>query len=220
MELASEMIDNVIKTGLFNAKWISADSFFGRNKNFLDSVPEGYLYFADVLANMKTYRVKDLCDDAEPCPNAVKILDIAADTDITWNRIILAEGAKGPIIADEKCVRVYEDRDGLPGKKVWLYIRRYTDGKIKCALSNAPESTPITELRRAATMRWPIEQCFEECKDNLGMDHYEGRSWISWHRHMLFVFIAHLFLIEQRLRLKKTELIVVYAIMILYSYVV
>jgi SRSO17 transposase len=53
-------------------------------------------------------------------------------------------------------------------------------------------------------MRWPIEQCFEECKSYLGMDHYESRYWKSWHRHMLFVFIAHLFLQQIRMRFKKT----------------
>ncbi|MHB1652896.1 MAG: hypothetical protein ACYCVD_10535 [Desulfitobacteriaceae bacterium] len=48
-------------------------------------------------------------------------------------------------------------------------------------------------------MRWPIEQCFNEAKDELGMDHYEFRSWTAWHRHMLLVFIASAFLLEIRL---------------------
>jgi hypothetical protein len=56
-------------------------------------------------------------------------------------------------------------------------------------------------------MRWPIEQCFEECKTNLGMDHYEGRSWNLWHRHMIFVFVAHLFLLELRLRFQKKPIL-------------
>lgn len=44
--------------------------------------------------------------------------------------------------------------------------------------------------------RWSIEQSFEECKTELGMDHYEVRSYIGWHRHMLFVMMAHEFLCE------------------------
>ena len=63
----------------------------------------------------------------------------------------------------------------------------------------------IEEIDKAATMRWPIEQCFEECKSYLGMGHYETRSWIAWHRHMLFIFIAHLFTIELRLMFKKNS---------------
>jgi len=203
IELAQEMINDAVSAGKFKAKWIGADSFFGRNKKFLDDLPEGMIYFADILFNMKLYPLGEIANNLGIGP--VTALDIAADNSINWNRIILAEGAKGPIIADEKCFRVREDRDGRPGDEVWLYIRRFTDGKVKFSLSNAPADTPIEELRRAATMRWPIEQCFEECKSELGMDHYEGRSWVMWHRHMLFVFIAHLFLIEVRLMLKKNS---------------
>jgi len=203
VELASEMIAEVVKTGMFRAKWIGADSFFGRNKEFLDGLPEGMLYFADILHNMNVYPLGVMAERLGT--GAVKVLDMAADDSTLWNRVILAEGSKGPIIADEKWFRVREDRDGKPGKEVWLYLRRLSDGKLKCALCNAPADILTDELRRAATMRWPIEQCFEECKGDLGMDHYEGRSWVLWHRHMLFVFIAHLFLLKVRFRFKKNS---------------
>ena len=59
-------------------------------------------------------------------------------------------------------------------------------------------------MKRVATMRWPIEQCFEDGKKHLGMDHYELRSWKGWHRHMTYVFLAQLFLLKIRLEgLKK-----------------
>jgi SRSO17 transposase len=109
-----------------------------------------------------------------------------------------------------KCLRVIDSRDStggrhypLPNKEIWLYIRRFADGHIKYSLCNAPADTPMETLNQVATMRWPIEQCFEECKSYLGMDHCEARSWNSWYRHMLFVFISHLFLQEIRLRFKK-----------------
>jgi hypothetical protein len=70
-------------------------------------------------------------------------------------------------------------------------IRRYNDGRIKYSLCNAPVDTPLETLHRVATMRWPIEQCFEECKSYLGMGHCETRSYRAWYRHMLFVMIAH-----------------------------
>jgi SRSO17 transposase len=117
--------------------------------------------------------------------------------------VILGEGSKGPIITDVKVLRVVECRDNLPGRDVWLYIRRYEDGRINFSLSNAPADIPKQELHRAATLRWPIEQCFEECKSYLGMGHCESRSWNAWHQHMLFVMIAHLFVLEVRQRFKK-----------------
>lgn len=55
-------------------------------------------------------------------------------------------------------------------------------------------STSISELCKASLMRWPIEQCFNEAKDELGMDHYEFKSWTVWHRHMFLVSIASSFL--------------------------
>ena len=202
-ELATEMMGGIEKGGVFKYKWVGADSFFGRNKEFLDSIPDGKLYFADILYNMKVYPLGEAAERIGAGTESVKVLDMAAYGSDLWNLTILTEGSKGPITAEEKCFRVREDRGGKPGGEVWLYLRRFSDGKLKCALSNAPADIPMNELRRAATMRWPIEQCFEECKSELGMDQYEGRSWVFWHRHMLFVFIAHLFLLEVRLWFKK-----------------
>jgi len=95
-------------------------------------------------------------------------------------------------------LRVYESRNGLPGREIWLCIRELSDGSLKYSISNAPADIRIEVLRKQALRRWPIEQCFEECKRDLGMDHYEGRSWIGWHRHLLLVFIGHLFLLTIR----------------------
>jgi len=72
------------------------------------------------------------------------------------------------------------------------------------ALSNAPETEPLGDLIRVSAARWPIERCFEEDKSELGLDHYEHRSWPAWHRHMRLVFLAQLFLVRLRLRYKKS----------------
>jgi len=137
----------------------------------------------------------------------VNVSKIAENTELEWKTVILAEGAKGPIIAKICCLRVVEYRDGLPGKDLWLFIRRDADGKTRYALSNAPHDISPDELKRASTMRWPIEQCFEDGKKHLGMDHYELRSWPGWNRHMTYVFIALLFLLQLRFKgLKKNSI--------------
>lgn len=69
-------------------------------------------------------------------------------------------------------------------------------------MSNAPEDD-IQDLHYAATLRWPIEQSFQECKGFLGMADYETRSYIDWHRHMMLVMVAHLFVLEVRHRFQK-----------------
>jgi len=55
----------------------------------------------------------------------------------------------------------------------------------------------------AAFARWPIERCFQEDKSELGLDHYEHRSWTAWHRHMRLVFLAQLFLLRLQRKFKK-----------------
>jgi len=73
------------------------------------------------------------------------------------------------------------------------------------ASSGHDENISFEQMCRVCTMRWPIEQCFEEGKSELGMDHYEHRSWPAWHRHMTFVFMAQLFLLRVRHSLKKNS---------------
>lgn len=106
-------------------------------------------------------------------PTSVR--DIAEDPSLPWETVVLAEGTKGPIIAERKFLRCFSCRaDGSrnyvkPGDEIWLYLRKYAGDEIKYFVSNAPADLPVGELDRAATLRWPIEQCFEECKSNLGM---------------------------------------------------
>jgi SRSO17 transposase len=67
------------------------------------------------------------------------------------------------------------------------------DGGTRYANGDAPEGTPREKSRELSPGRWPIEQCHGECWSNLGLDHYEGRSWEGRHRHVMLVFVPHLF---------------------------
>jgi len=209
-EIAADMIQKAVATDLFQAKYVGADSIYGSDHSFLDSLPEGLIYFADVRSDQRVFLTRPalvtkpysgmgrkpskLFPESKPC----KVKDIAEMDDLPWNDTVLAIGAKGPIITKDKIVRVVEVRDNKPGKDVWLYIRRLSDGKLKYALCNAPADATYEDVRRPALLRWTIEQCFLECKEYLGMDHCETRSWIGWRRHMLLCLIAHLFIIKMR----------------------
>ena len=215
-EMAAEMLNAAFRSGMFPAKWIGCDSLFGASKTFLDSLPKGYYYFADIHSPTLVWRERPEVAlpkhkglDGRPTTRLktsfppVPASQIATDDSIPWERVVLAEGSQGPIVADVKVLRVIESRDNLPGNEVWLYIRRFMDGKLKFSLSNAPADIPKVELHRAATLRWPIEQCFEECKSFLGLGHCEARSWNAWHLYIMFILIAHLFILEVRQRFKK-----------------
>ncbi len=201
IQIATSLLGKQIRKGLLPSRWVGCDSFFGSSKHFRDAVAGwGKLYLAEIRSNSILWQ-KDT-DNREEKAQAVS--EIAKRESTAWERVILAEGSKGPIVAEVSIQRVREnDEKGEAGEELWLIIRRLETGKLKYYLSNAPEQIPHEELKRALLMRWPIEQCFEDGKKYLGMDHYEHRSWKSWHRHMLYIFLAQLFLLRVRLKFKK-----------------
>lgn len=214
-QMARELIAHVAP--LFPAKWIGCDATFGSDWAFLDALPPGLSYFASIKANTQVflrkphiglppYRgrgrrpSKPRVRTGKPSP----VSEIARSTRCAWTRVVLDDGAKGPIRAEVACWRVFPSRAGVPQQSpVWLFLRRTPDGQIKYAFSNAPPTTTLAELCEAAILRWPIEQCFQDGKSHVGMDHYEHRSWPAWHRHMLYVCLALHFLLRLRLRFKK-----------------
>jgi SRSO17 transposase len=220
-QIALELIKKIAESNLFDAKWVGCDATFGSDIHFLQSLPKTYFYFADIRANTQVFlkrpktelppykgrgrrpkKVKRL--PGQPLPRSV--VDIARSTKFRWKPVVLAEGAKGPIIAKVARLRVYPSREGLPkDPSVWLFMRKDPDGRLKFSLSDAPKNMPLSEMCKASVMRWPIEQCFEEGKDQLGMDHYEHRSWPAWHRHMIYIFLALHFLLRLRIRFKKNS---------------
>lgn len=127
-----------------------------------------------------------------------------------WQRYRLLEGSKGPLVAEFAAVRMVAVRERLPGPEGWLLVRRTVpaDGEgveYKYYLSNAPAETPLGELVRVSGMRWPIEACFAEGRQELGLDHYEVRSWRGWHHHLTLVILAHHFLVRLQRRLDPRE---------------
>lgn len=220
-QIALELIHQVAQTKLFPGRWIGCDATFGSDIHFLESLPKDYYYFADVRSDTQVFRKKPKVylppysgrgrkpkrlrlSSGQPKPQPVA--DLARSGKCRWKMVTLAEGAKGPIVAKVTRLRVYPSRNGLPqDAPVWLFIRRNPDGRTKFSLSNAPIDMPLSEMCRASVMRWPIEQCFEEGKGQVGMDHYEHRSWPAWHRHMIYVFLGLHFLLRLRIKFKKNS---------------
>ncbi len=221
-QIALKLILKTIDSALFPAEWVGFDAAFGSDSKFRDAVDSMNVnYLGDIRSNTlvwldrPTVGIPAYSGKGRPAKNervveggqpAVSVADIANDPDCEWELTILAEGAKGPIFAQMCYMRVVEHKDGLPGKDLWLLMRKEENGKIRFSFSNAPADIPREQLRRAVTMRWPIEQCFEDGKKYLGMDHYEHRGWPAWHRHMTYVILALLFLIRLRFAFKKKYL--------------
>jgi SRSO17 transposase len=218
-EMAKEMVNDIIQSRLFEIRCVGCDAAFGSDHTFLDQLPESTHYFASVRENERIFRNMPQVATLEnpgrggryKHPRAMEapvcIKTILDDESVPWVKRVISEGAKGPVIAEIKCLRCVacrkENRLFMPKSEIWAYIRKHEDGTIKYFLSNMPSDTSISELDRLATARWSIEQCFQECKSYLGMAHYETRSYQAWHRHMLLVMIAQLFVTGLRDFLKE-----------------
>jgi SRSO17 transposase len=129
----------------------------------------------------------------------------------SWRRITWRHGTKGPLRAKFAAVRVrvadgpavrLQGRTGqhLPGDEVWLVGEHRSSGERKYYLSNLPPDTTLKRLASLIKARWVCEQAHQQLKEELGLDHFEGRSWRGLHRHTLMTLIAYLFLQHLRLR--------------------
>lgn len=220
--LALEMLRRLVARHVVPFRWIVADAHFGEVPAFLDAVSDlGKSYLIEVPCDTRAWlhtptveppgrgilgrpRTHPRVSRRAPRPQELREL---ADTlaPSAWTRHRIKEGSKGPIVADFAFLHVITVRDGLPGPRLWVVFRRQVcpAPELKFYLSNAPASCSHAELIRVCGLRWPVETTLEEGKDELGMDHYEARGWVSWHHHIAQTFMAHLFLMRLRLVFKK-----------------
>lgn len=202
-EIAIELIAKAAER--LKARWVGADSFFGKSEEFLQSLPDGLHFFADIPANTvvrlcnEGYRKGRLRMEKEP----VRVDELVESERLTLRHEFLGEGTKGPVYCEWAAARAEIYRAGKVCRTCWVIVRRLEDGSLKYALSNAPEDCPPEDLKKASLMRWSIEQCFREGKSYLGMADYEIRGYQGWRRHMAYVMLAMLFLLEVRQKLKK-----------------
>jgi SRSO17 transposase len=217
-----ELLKSAIQRSNLPFSWVAADALYGDSSAFRDGIAAmGKWYFTAIKDNSLIWcsapkvhipqwsghghhPTQLRLSDARKHPIQVKDL-VKKIQKQDWTRAVIKEGSKGPIVCDFAFLRVTESRAGLPAGELWLIIRRNLDdpSEIKYFFSNAPIHIPLAELVRVCGMRWPIESIFEESKGEIGMDHYEMRSWIGWHHHILLVSLAHHFLVRLRIQFQE-----------------
>jgi SRSO17 transposase len=120
----------------------------------------------------------------------------AAIPEAQWHRIAWAEGTKGPLAARFTALRVRPARSR--GERWLLCERAVADDERKYYLLNLDATASLRELVTLVRSRWPIEQQYRELKDDLGLDHFEGRSYPGWAHHTVLTAIAFTFLQLER----------------------
>lgn len=222
-QLAVDMFKNIHQEKCLPFKYVLADSLYGTSPEFLEAIEEcvGLTYFVAIHSDTlcwlekpivieKTYkykgevRTKEMLESAAKKPITVKSL--AQNTnDFFWYRRKVSEGTKGPIEYEFTKRRVVMHKSGLPDKTVWLIVKRTIGDNPEYSyfISNASTSTRLKTFVWLSGLRWSIEQCFRECKQELGMSHYEVRKYNGWHHHMLTCMLAHFFLWHIKIKMGK-----------------
>jgi SRSO17 transposase len=221
-EIGLELLQKAEKRGSLPFSWVAADELYGDSPAFRDGVDElEKWYFTEIKSTTPIWRTRPKVYVPKwkgrgrrpsrlrlryASQRPIQVKDMVRNIPKQdWVQAIIKEGSKGPIACEFAFLRVTESRGNLPTGEVWLIIRRNLDDPavIKYYFSNAPANIPLSEFVRISGMRWPIETIFEEAKGEVGMDHYEMRSWLGWHHHMLLVSLAHHFLVRLRILFQK-----------------
>ena len=126
-----------------------------------------------------------------------------------WCEVVWRQGAKGPLRSRFAAIRARPSHGHVRGKLTepmrWLIIEwpPEADQPTKFWLSNLPEETSLRDLVYWAKIRWWVEQNYQQLKDDIGLDHFEGRSWVGWHHHVTLSMIAFDFLVLEGFRLRN-----------------
>jgi len=221
-ELALGMLQDLNERGAVPFQWVAYDESYGKNPAFSQEIAVMHKwYMAEVPSDTRVWLRTPLVEEpgqglmgrprlhrrvrrSASTPEELRALVVNLPR-TAWHRHLIHEGSKGPLKADFALLRVTPIHDRLPAIRQWLICRRSlgSQPELKFYLSNAPSHCSTQELIRVSGLRWPIETALEEAKGEVGMDHYETRTWLAWHHHMFQTFMAHLFLMRLRLLFKK-----------------
>ena len=222
-EIALAEIDRVIAAGV-RFGCVLADAGYGPSAPFRQGLTARKLAWAvGIPRHLKVYPlgvqlIWPVAKRGRPRRRHVPdILSIPAEdmlADAKWRTVSWRTGTKGKLKARFAAVRVHtadgppqrirdKGQQHLPGDEAWLIGEHRASGEKKYYLANLPAATDLRSLAATIKARWICEQGHQQLKEELGLDHFEGRSWQGLHRHALMTMVAFAFL--QYRRLKKVR---------------
>jgi SRSO17 transposase len=187
-QLARRMIARALAVGVACA-WVTGDSVYGNDGKLRLWLEERRLSY--VLGVTAQYRL--FTERGREWAKEIFARLPARE----WRRLSCGAGSKGERVYDWARVRART----VDGERLrWLVARRSsTDpSEISYYIASAARETPLSELARVAGARWAVEESFETAKGEVGLDHYEVRSWAGWYRHITLAMLAHAYLAAMR----------------------
>ena len=227
-EVALAEIDRVIAAGV-RFGCVVADAGYGLSARFRQGLTARKLSWAvGIPRHVKVYpadvqMIRPVARRGRPPQRIPDTLSVGAEDVLTtakWQNISWRTGTKGKLRARFAAVRVRvadgspqrikdKTHQHLPGEQAWLIGEHRASGERKYYLANLPAKTDLRTLAATIKARWVCEQAHQQLKEELGLDHFEGRSWQGLHRHALMTMIAYAFLQYRRLatarRKKKNQ---------------
>jgi SRSO17 transposase len=228
-EIALAEIDRVIAAGV-RFGCVLADAGYGLSAPFRQGLTARNLAWAvGIPCHLKVYpadvrMIWPVAKRGRPrlrhIPDILSIPAEAMLANAAWRTISWRTGTKGKLKARFAAVRVRvadgapqrirdKGQQHLPGDEAWLIGEQRTSGEKKYYLANLPAKADLRTLAATIKARWICEQAHQQMKEELGLDHFEGRSWQGLHRHALMTMIAYAFLQHRRLatarRKKKNQ---------------
>ena len=218
-QIVLELLD-LVRAERVPGRLVVADAGYGVSEAFRDGLDQrGLRYIVGVTGEMVVFQSEPVWDDPAPrppgrrgrqatrsrlaaeSPQPITLSDLAAKLPrckVSWR-----EGTKGRLTARFAWVRVWlaggwETGECRGKKPVWLLVEERADGVIQFALSNLPVRTSRIKAVRQWKSRWKVEQGYQQMKEELGLDHHEGRSWRGFHHHVCLVMLAYGFLALER----------------------
>ena len=217
-EIALELLDRVRSEGL--PGWaVVADAGYGVSGDFRDGLAErGLSYLVGVTGDFVVFTEQPRWQQpppsgrgrpatrpqlAEGSPRPVALSELVKR--VRLRRVTWREGTKGRLSGRFAWLRVWPGHGWQTGDcagegPLWLLIEEQADGKIKYAFSNLPEGASRVKAVRLWKSRWPVEQGYQQMREEMGLDHFEGRSWRGFHHHAAMVMLAYGFLLLERHR--------------------
>ena len=212
-EIALELLDTVRAEGVLPGQIVVGDSGYGVSGPLRAGLAaRGLHYLLGVTAEMVVFteeprwrapgpsgggRPRQRHRLVEGSATAQSLRAVAAS--VPLRKVTWREGTKGAMSARFAWVRVWPAHGWATGdcageEPIWLLIEEEAGGTIKYAFSNLPADTTCLQAVRLWHQRWKIEQGYQQMKEELGLDHFEGRSWRGFHHHATLVMLAFGFL--------------------------
>jgi len=223
-EVALQELDRVIAADV-RFGCLLADAGYGQSASFRQGLTDRELSWAvGIPRHLKVYpadvkMIQPAAPRGRPRRSIPHVLSRPAEDMLRkaqWHKISWRLGTKGKLKARFAAMRVRvadgpakwirdKSKQHLPGEEAWLVGEHRSTGERKYYLANLPAKTGLRTLAATIKARWVCEQAHQQLKEEIGLDHFEGRFWQGLHRHALMTMIAYAFLQHRRLAAAKRK---------------